>query len=369
MRHVVIVGAGLAGLTAALAAAAAGAKVDVVELADGLPAPTMHVEVVPNLLRDLVALGLGEACVRRGFPYRGMSFVDADGRLQFELETPALAGVRMPAALGMACADLLRVIHDAAVEQGVTVHWRTVARGIDSSGACSRIALAGGTELTADVVVLAGASKVSGARLALDDEAERLPQRWDHVLIPRPRGLDRTTWVAGARSAKVLLVPTGVSTAGLAVLRDERAPDTPVHSRPAQLRDTLAAEGPMLRGIASLVRDDLPIVARPVRTGLLREPWNDGAVLRIGHSAHRLPPHFGQAAAQCVEDARVLGELLRDARDREELFESFMARRAHRAAQVHSLTTQAARWDLDPEPSMDLFALAQRLAPIVAQPA
>jgi 2-polyprenyl-6-methoxyphenol hydroxylase-like FAD-dependent oxidoreductase len=328
-----------------------------------------HIDVVPNLLRDLVALGLGEACVHRGFPYRGVSFVDADGRQQFEMATPGLAGERMPAALGMAYADLLRIVHDAAVQYGAVTHWRTTAREIDSTGARSRVALSDGTELTADLVLLAGASKVQGAQLPLVDHAERLPQRWDYMLLPRPRGLDRTTWVVGARSAKALLVPIGVRSAGLAVLRDERLPSTPAHSRPAQLRDTLAGEGSMLRGIASLVRDDLPIIGRPVRAGLLKGPWNDGAALRIGHSAHLLPPHFGQAAAQCVEDARVLGELLRDTRDRDEVFARFMARRAERAAQVYALATQAARWDLNPEPSMDLFALARRLAPIVEQPA
>jgi 2-polyprenyl-6-methoxyphenol hydroxylase-like FAD-dependent oxidoreductase len=82
-----------------------------------------------------------------------------------------------------------------------------------------------------------------------------------------------------------------------------------------------------------------------------------------------LPPHFGQAAAQCIEDAVVLGALLRERLDRDALLERFMSRRGERARQVHALVTQAARWDLQPEASTDLPALAERLAPLIARPA
>ena len=51
--HVGVVGAGLAGLAAALAAATAGLHVDVFEAAPVLFEPQAHIDVVPNLLRDL----------------------------------------------------------------------------------------------------------------------------------------------------------------------------------------------------------------------------------------------------------------------------------------------------------------------------
>jgi len=102
-----------------------------------------------------------------------------------------------------------------------------------------------------------------------------------------------------------------------------------------------------------------------VQTGLLAGPWHRGAVLRIGASAHLLPPHFGQAAAQSVEDATLLGRLLASASDRPQLLAQFNARRAPRAARVHAITTQAAHWDLHPEPATDFPALARQLVPIV----
>src|SRR5689334_5638648 len=114
VRHVGIVGAGLAGLSAALAASLARVREEAFE-ADARPAmPAAHIEVVPNLLRDLVALELGASCVRAGFPYQGFAVLDGDGRRHFEIPTPRLAGERHAAALGMVYGDLLGLLRDAA---------------------------------------------------------------------------------------------------------------------------------------------------------------------------------------------------------------------------------------------------------------
>ena len=83
----------------------------------------------------------------------------------------------------------------------------------------------------------------------------------------------------------------------------------------------------------------------------------------------RVPPHFGQAAAQAIEDARVLGDLLADASDRASLFEDFQHRRLRRVQRVHELTLSAARVDLEPESGADLSLLMSQLSQTVAQPA
>lgn len=359
-----IVGAGLAGLAAAVAATAAGAQVDVFEAEPRLAAPPVHLDVVPGLLRDLVALGVAERCVRLGFPYRGIAVVDPAGRPSFEIPTPALAGDRWPAALGIGYTELLQVLHDAATAQGARLHWGApVARAETVAGGC-RVHTADGRSWHGDLALLAGARDVAGIALPLAAASHRLPQRWDHVLLPRPRGLDRSTWVVGPGRHKALLVPVDAVRAGLAVLREAHA-----ERSTAALQAHLAAAGPLLAAAGARVAADTPVVARAVASGLFDGAWHEGALLRIGSSAHLLPPHFGQAAAQSVEDATVLRELLAAGLRREALLQQFMQRRAARAAHVHALATQAAQWDLHPEPATDLPALARRLAPIVAQAA
>lgn len=360
VARVAIVGAGLAGLAAAVAVAAAGLPVDVFEAQPAPPTPPAHIDVVPTLWRSLVQLGVGEACLRRGFAYSGVSFVDGEGRTRFEIETPPLAGTRWPAALGMAYGSLLQSLHEAAVAQGARIHWAHPVTRCEVRGRAARLLAANGTHWSGDLLLVAGARAVQGLALPLAEGSRELPQRWDHVLLPRPRGLDRSTWVLGRGRSKALLVPVGLSQAGLAVLRDIDAPRSA-----ADLRAHLSQQGGWLADIGATLPDDTLLVTRSVRSGLLTGPWQDGAALRIGSSAHVLPPHFGQSAAQAVEDAVVLQELLRAALPRDELFARFMQRRAMRAAQVHGITTQAADWDLHPEPSTDLHALAHQLAPVI----
>lgn len=363
-RSVAIVGAGLAGLAAAVAASAAGVPVDVFESEPRLAAPPAHVDVVPTLLRDLVALGVGEACVRRGFAYRGVAFVDPEGRQVFEIATPSLAGARWPAAMGMTYGALLEVLHEAALGQGARFHWGSAVRRVESTARGGRIHFADDDHWDADLALVAGAQGLVAAAPARAAKETVLPQRWDHALLPRPRGLDRSTWVLGPGRHKTLLVPTGTAQAGIAVLREPQADRTA-----AALRAHLQAQGPVLATIAAGLGDDTVVVGRPVRSALLAGAWHDGPVLRIGSSAHRLPPHFGQAAAQAVEDATVLHDLLRQGLGCGPLLEQFMRRRGARARRVHVVATQAAHWDLNPEPSTDLVALALRLAPIVERAA
>jgi 2-polyprenyl-6-methoxyphenol hydroxylase-like FAD-dependent oxidoreductase len=363
-RSIAIVGAGLAGLAAAVAASAAGARVDVFEAEAALATPPAHLDVVPTLLRDLVALGVGEACVRRGFAYRGIAVVDPEGRPSFEIATPPLAGARWPAALGTTYGAMLQVLHDAAVARGARVHWGTAVRGAETRADACQLRLGDGDTWQGELALVAGARGLQGLTPVPAVERTELPQRWDHALLRRPRQLDRATWVLGPGRHKALLVPTGVAQAGIAVLREPQATRSA-----AALRAHLAAQGPLLAGVAAGLDDDTEVVGRPVRSALLGGAWHEGAVLRIGSSAHLLPPHFGQAAAQAVEDATVLHDLLLQGLPRGPLLEQFMQRRGARARRVHAVATQAAHWDLHPEPSTDLPALARRLAPIVERPA
>jgi 2-polyprenyl-6-methoxyphenol hydroxylase-like FAD-dependent oxidoreductase len=369
IARVAVVGAGLAGLAVSVAAAAAGVTVDLFDASEGLAAPRSHIDVVPNMVRELAAIGLAEECVRRGFVYRDMAVVDADGHLVHLIPSPALAGPRLPAAFGMVYAELLELLLARTRQLGVGVHWKTRIVRAEIQGGSARLWLEGRAEWRGDLVILAGATLVGGVELPLADHAESLRQRWDYVLLPRPQEIERSTWVIGPASSKALIVPVGVAQIGLACLQSQGTDDLSVIGTASDLRTRLGRSGRLLASLAASLRDDTTVLSRHVRFGLLKTPWHDGAALRIGSSAHMLPPHFGQAAAQSLEDATVLGALLRRPIDRDDLLGAFEARRADRAARVYAVAAQAARWDLKPEPSTDLPALALRLKPLVETPA
>jgi 2-polyprenyl-6-methoxyphenol hydroxylase-like FAD-dependent oxidoreductase len=92
-------------------------------------------------------------------------------------------------------------------------------------------------------------------------------------------------------------------------------------------------------------------------------------VLAVGDCAHALPAVFGQAGAQAIEDAVVLGELLRQEGAPAAIAQRLVARRFPRVQQVAAIAMQAARWQAAPEGDTDLLRLARSLDAVVHEPA
>ena len=104
-------------------------------------------------------------------------------------------------------------------------------------------------------------------------------------------------------------------------------------------------------------------------THVLDAPWNRGRAVVIGDAAHCCPPTLAQGAAQALEDAAVLAELLLDADDLDQqLWDSFHTRRAGRARTVVEASNQLADWLIAHEQG-DVPALMHSLAELVSKPA
>jgi 2-polyprenyl-6-methoxyphenol hydroxylase-like FAD-dependent oxidoreductase len=359
--RVCVVGAGLAGLACALAAAAAGAQVEVLDERAEPISVHAHVEVVPNLLRDLVTLGVADDCVKAGFPYRGVAVTDPTGRAGFELPTQRLAPSGYPEALGLAYDTLAAILTRSAVRCGARLRWSAGVMAVTLHDGAARLELVDGTECTPDLVLLATGAH-SPLRDALHPGAriERgLGREWTYALLPRPRGLDRALHVVGHEGERAFVVPVSATAIGVALSA----------SMAGSFGWNPAAMPPVLQPLLAHVDAATPRVVRPVQAQLMQAPWHRGNVLCVGECAHALPPHFGQAAAQAAEDAVVLKDLLQQQLPIDTLMQRFGERRHERAAQVFELVAQAARWHFEPQAGADLRDLTERLARLVATPA
>jgi 2-polyprenyl-6-methoxyphenol hydroxylase-like FAD-dependent oxidoreductase len=363
-RRIVVVGGGVAGLACALACARAGAHVQVLE-ARRAPARTpAHIDVVPNLLRELALLGVAEPCVRRGFVYSGIAVVDEHGGEAFRLPTERLAGPALPAAAGIALDDLLDVLAAAAQQAGAALHRGCTARAVDADAGC--VNADGGAVFEADLVVLATGAESALVRELFGPTAGGTTRHaWWHALLPRPQGLERSTWMAGAPGHRLLLVPIGMERAGVAVACTASADGADGRA----LVRLLEGWGALPRRIAAAIDPAQPTVLRHAASALREAPWHRGRVLCVGAAAHAVAPHFGQAAAQALEDAVVLGELVGAHTDTATLARRFTERRLPRARRLHALTERAAHWMVRPEPATDLVKLAGEIAVLVAEPA
>jgi len=365
VRRVVVVGGGIAGLACALACAQAGAQVELLESQLSASALPAHVDVVPNLLRDLARLGVAQSCVQRGFAYSGLSIVDEHGVEGFRLPMPLLAGPQLPPAVGIALSDLLDLLEAAAVRAGVTVRRGCTVNAIDAEQ--GRVVSDDGRAWLADLVVVAdGAESPLVAALLGPVQPGALSHAWWHALLPRPTWLDRSTWMAGSVGRRLLLVPIGVSRAGVAVVAPaESSGPAGGHGLTALLRSW----GSLPQRLAAAIDPAAPAGLRRSTSGLRDAPWHRGAVLCVGASAHAIAPPFGQAAAQALEDAVVLGELLAAGPERSQLLQQFTQRRRERVRRLFDLTERAALWMVRPEPATDLMRLAGEINQLVANPA
>ena len=365
VRRVVVVGAGIAGLACALACARAGVQVDVLEARAAVLRAPAHIDVVPNLLRELAQLGVAQTCVQRGFAYAGVAVLDEHGDEQLRLPTPHLAGQQLPPAAGITHDALIDVLCEAAVAAGVTLHHATPVRSVDVQHA--QLTAASGRIFEADLVLLATGAESPLVSAALGvAQPEGTQHTWWHTLLPRPAWLDRSTWMSGSVGRRLFLVPVGMKHAGLAVVT-EAAPRGPADA--GALRRLLNKWGALPRRIAAALDPAAPTTLRRVTSSLRDAPWCRGGVLCVGAAAHAIAPPFGQSAAQAFEDAVVLGNLLGRAPEREALLQQFGQRRTARVHELHALVEQGARWLARPEPATDLLALGRRIDAIVARPA
>jgi 2-polyprenyl-6-methoxyphenol hydroxylase-like FAD-dependent oxidoreductase len=101
---------------------------------------------------------------------------------------------------------------------------------------------------------------------------------------------------------------------------------------------------------------------------VLEQPWNRGRVIVIGDAAHTCPPTLAQGAAQALEDAVVLAEVILKADQLgDAVWDEFHARRVERARTVVEGSLQLCDWLLNHEQG-DVPGLMGRIAHLLAEP-
>jgi 2-polyprenyl-6-methoxyphenol hydroxylase-like FAD-dependent oxidoreductase len=275
--------------------------------------------------------------------------------------------------MGMSRPDLARILLAAAEAAGARVHFGVKITGLEQQPDGVRLAVDGGAERGPYDLVIGADGLNSTVRELIGITARPEPTGmgiW-RTFVSLPDDVERSELYYGGPMYIAGYTPTGDDTmyAFLVEKAQDRFGVDPDEARRIMLEESAAYDGPW-----NAIRADIEAGASANYTWFTRHlvegDWYRDRVVIIGDAAHSCPPTIAQGAAQGLEDAIVLTELLtrRDAVD-DALWEEFHARRVPRAAAIVDASVQLGRWQLDGVRDADTGGLMFRVAQITAQPA
>lgn len=344
-RTLAIAGAGIGGLTAALALAKAGFAVTLVERAPVLEEAGAGVQLAANATRCLQALGIYERVAAQAvFP---TAFAVLDGRRGTRLAGGPM-GTEAEARFGgpflvIHRADLQAALLAAVREEpGIDLRLGHALESFDAtdSGVTLHVRHEGGdAALTAEALIGADGlrSVVRGALQPGARPSFRHRAAW-RATVPveaLPAALtDPVTrlWIGPGAHLVTYPVKAGRAINLVAVTPDGRE----AHGwSEAAARDELLAH---YSGWCDEARALLDAPERWLRWALFDlDPlprWSAGPVTLLGDAAHAMPPFLAQGAAQAIEDAVILARELAGALDIPAALRRYEAARRPRTARV-----------------------------------
>jgi salicylate hydroxylase len=326
-RNIIIAGAGIGGLTAALAVAQSGFRVTLLEQSERLEETGAGVQLSPNATRILIALGLETRLRRLAVAPAAVAVKTASGGELARLPLGADAERRHGAPywsihrgeLQAALVEAVRASPDVELHLGTRVEDFVVhAHGI--SAACRRAAA------TADQqgIALVGADGLwSGLRTRLGHRVRPAFQQrtaW-RTLVPADkieaefRGDEVQLWLGQNAHLVHYPVKGGALINVVAIVEDQWA--EPGWSAEGSADELLARYSPW--NWAEPVREFLAVPKRWQKWALYDlaplRCWGDGPVTLLGDAAHPMLPFLAQGAAMAIEDAAVLAGCLARAPD------------------------------------------------------
>jgi 5-methylphenazine-1-carboxylate 1-monooxygenase len=349
---VLVVGAGIAGLTTALSLHAAGIECRVVDKARELTTAGVGINLQPHAVRELTELGLGDDLAAHGVATAEVVHFDRFGNRIWSEPRGIAAGYRWPQYSihrGTLQLLLLRAVHERlgqnAVETGLTFDGCAET----PTGVSVRLRRRAGAvvETTADVLV--GADGLHSAVRTSLHPGEGPPigsgiRMWRGTTEGAPFLTGATMIMAGSNSAaKFVAYPITPPVGGRTTINwvaEVRMPDGEL-TADWTTRGRLADVLPHYRDwrfdwldVPSLIRSSDPILEYPM---VDRDPlpwWGTARVTLAGDAAHPMYPIGSNGGSQAVLDARVLAFYLQSMPDPQMALACYEAERREPANKV-----------------------------------
>ncbi len=328
---VIVIGAGIGGLTLALCLQQRGVPVRVYEAAPEIRPIGAGVNLLPHAVREYAALGLAEELERRAVVTAESVFFNRFGQLIYREPAGRAAGFAFP-QLSIHRADLHQVLLDAARTRlgadNIQLGWRctgaeatdrdAVARFVDAASGAALPDQRGGAVVACDgihSIIRKQLHPQEGPPLYSGVNMWRGTTPWPRILSGA--SMIRAGWLA---TGKMVIYPIreAIDGQGRQLLNWVAELETPHWrqrdwNRPGRLEDFLPA-------FADWRFDWLDVPAMLASTETILEfpmvdqdplaRWSFGRLTLLGDAAHPMYPRGSNGAVQAILDARDLAERL-----------------------------------------------------------
>jgi len=366
--NILIIGAGIGGLTAGIALGRRGHRVDIVEKEATGAVYGVGIIQQSNVVRAMHSLGILQDYLGSGFGFDHVDVFSPGG--QHLASVPSHKLVQdCPANVGISRIALHDILQRRAREAGASIRFGLTVTDLRDDATGVGVSFTDGTEARYDIVI--GADGLHSA-----------VRQWLFADAPQPQFTGQGVWRYNfKRPAEVVSLhayagPIGM---GLVPLSDELMylyittpePGNPRYATAglaAAMRDKLKHAPPVIATLAAQITDDAAVVYRPLAWLLLQRAWHKGRIVLLGDAVHATTPHLGQGAGMAIEDAIVLAEELSLAGNPEQAFTVYRNRRFERCRYIVEHSKAIGDSQLGLLPPVDQAKATADMFRVVAEP-
>lgn len=367
ISNAIVIGAGIGGLSVAAALAKRGIAVTLVEKAAEITDIGAGLQISPNGLAVLQALGL-EAKLTERAAVRGQAVVLQDYKVGRQVaRIDLLRGSADRPYYFVHRADLIDTLYDAARRNNVSIELGAEVVAV-TPGSPAQLRLADGSLRRAELIVDASGLH-SKTRLLLnpDSVGQFAGQVAWRAVISNEISHPKEAHVTMGPGRHLVSYPLRAGRLINLVAVEERAAWAPegwsIADDPANLRAAFSSFG----GRAG---DMINAVDRCTLWGLHLHPvadvWHENGVVLLGDAAHPTLPFLAQGANLALEDAWVLAKLVDNLPADQALRKYQSARHARVSRVIKTAAGNAKRYHLHPGVARSAAHLGLRVASTVA---
>lgn len=363
-----VIGAGIGGLTSAIALRRRGFDVEMIEKDRTWSVYGVGILQQSNVVRAMAELGVVDDYLTAGFGFDHLEIYIPSGAKVATIPAPKLTA-EYPANVGIGRPALHKVLSDRAIGAGARVRLGVTATGLADDGHSVRVTFSDGT--SGEYAAVIGADGLySDTRAAIFPDA------------PRPEFTGQSVWRYNfdrPDSMNCLHVYEGPMGIGLIPLSARQMymylttpepgnPRYPTQGIAATMRDKLAAAPPTLKHLVEQITDDAGVVYRPLEWVFLRGDWHKGRIALLGDAVHATTPHLGQGAGMAIEDSLVLAEELARHNSAEAAFRAYRARRFERCRYIVERSKAVGDGQIGKGPLVDNAIASREMYGVISAP-